>query len=243
MRTPLSLFRSSLALALLATAACRASSDGKTASAAPAPGARAASAGGEAVGGANAPGDSALRAAADSGRILGAPNAKVWIIIASDFQCPFCKMWHDQTYQALRHDYVDAGRARMAYENYPLDMHVQARPAAEAAMCASAQHKFWEYHTALFQSQDAWAKAGDQSAKFDSLATALGLDTARFRTCTRSHVMKALVDADQYRMEKSGVQSTPTFFIGNMRVEGAQPLATFKQAMDSALKAAGVSAR
>jgi protein-disulfide isomerase len=147
-------------------------------------------------------------------------------------------MWHDQTYETLRRDYVDAGRARMAYENYPLDMHVQARPAAEAAMCASAQHKFWEYHTALFQSQDAWAKPGDQSAKFDSLAAAVGLDANRFRTCTRSHVMRALVEADQYRMEKAGVGSTPTFFIGSMKVEGAQPTATFKQVVDSALKAA-----
>jgi len=186
------------------------------------------------------PADSvAERLAADSGRILGAPGAKVWMIIASDFQCPYCKMWHDQTYAALRKDYVDAGRIRMAYVNFPLDMHVQARPAAEAAMCASAQHKFWEYHTALFQSQDTWAKAGDQSAKFDSLAGAVGADVPRFRACTQSHVMRAVVEADQFRMQKTGVASTPTFFIGNEKVEGAQPLPVFREAVDSALAHAG----
>jgi len=105
-------------------------------------------------------------------------------------------------------------------------------------MCASAQHKFWEYHTALFQSQDTWAKAGDQSARFDSLAAAVGLDMNRFRGCLQSHVMKALIEADQYRMQKSGVQPTPTFFIGSIKVEGAQPLSVFKAAADSALKAA-----
>jgi protein-disulfide isomerase len=161
------------------------------------------------------------------------------MIIASDFECPYCKMWHDQSYDALRKDYVDAGRVRMAYVNYPLSIHPQAKPAAEAAMCASAQHKFWEYHTALFQSQDSWTKPGDATPKFDSLATALALDVPRFQSCLRSHVMRAVVDADQDRMQRSGVGSTPTFFIGNEKVEGAQPLPVFREAVDSALAHAG----
>jgi protein-disulfide isomerase len=225
------------ALLLAVPAACHSSGDGK-AGGTPSASAAPTSAGGETVGAraGSMPADSvAQRLAADSGRILGAPGAKVWMIIASDFQCPYCKMWHDQTYAALRKDYVDAGRIRMAYVNFPLDMHVQARPAAEAAMCASAQHKFWEYHTALFQSQDAWAKAGDQSAKFDSLAGVVGVDVPRFHACTQSHVMRAVVEADQFRMQRTGVGSTPTFFIGNEKVEGAQPLPVFREAVDSAL--------
>jgi len=225
-------------LLLAAPLACGKPGDAKSTSSAAASAAKPASASGETVAAqaGSMPADSAaLRAAADSGRIMGAPGAKVWMIIASDFQCPYCKMWHDQSYETLRKAYVDAGRARMAYVNYPLSMHEQAKPAAEAAMCASAQKKFWEYHTALFQSQDSWTKTGDQSAKFDSLATALGLDLGRFRACTQSHVMRAVVEADQDRMQRSGVASTPTFFIGNQRVEGAQPLAVFREAMDSAL--------
>lgn len=245
----------SAALLLVLALACGKSSDAKTpsATAASAPGATAtparataasatpASASGETVAQAGSmPADSAAqRAAADSGRIMGAPGAKLWIIIASDFQCPYCKMWHDQTYHALKESYVDAGRARMAYVNYPLDMHQQAKPAAEAAMCASAQRKFWEYHSALFVAQDSWAKAGDQSAVYDSLAGVVGADVARFRACTRSHVMRAVVEADHDRMQSGGVASTPTFFIGNQRVEGAQPLPVFKQAVDQALAAAG----
>jgi len=230
-------------LLLVAPLACSKAGDAKSASpAAAASDVKPASESGETVAAqaGSMPADSAAqRAAADSGRIMGAPGAKVWMIIASDFQCPYCKMWHDQTYEALRKDYVDAGRVRMAYVNYPLSMHEQAKPAAEAAMCASAQKKFWEYHTALFQSQDSWTKAGDQSAKFDSLATALGLDAARFRACRQSHVMRAVVEADQDRMQRSGVASTPTFFIGNQRIEGAQPLPVFRQAMDSALASSG----
>lgn len=235
--------RALAALLLVVAPGCRSSADGKSAT--PAAEARptnaSATASGETAKAGSMPADSvALRAAADSGRIVGAPGAKVWMIIASDFQCPYCKMWHDQTYEALRKDYVDAGKIRMAYMNYPLDIHVQAQPTAEAAMCASAQGKFWEYHTALFQSQDSWAKAGDQSAKFDSLAGAVGIDVPRFQRCTRSHVMRALVEADQYRMQKSGVASTPTFILvpSNVKVEGAQPLPIFRQALDSALKTA-----
>lgn len=182
------------------------------------------------------PADSAqLRTAADAGRIIGAPTAKLWMIEASDFQCPYCKMWHDASYEALKREYVDAGKIRLAFFNYPLEMHEQALPSAEAAMCASAQGKFWAYHSALFSNQTAWAKGGDQSPYFDSVAASLGLDAARFRTCTRSHVMRALIEADHDRMAQRGVQSTPSFFVGSQRIDGAEPVQLFRQVLDKAL--------
>src|SRR5687768_14831935 len=60
-------------------------------------------------------GDSALVAAADRARILGDSAAPLWVVIVSDFQCPFCKVWHDQTFPALKKDFVDNGRVRLAY--------------------------------------------------------------------------------------------------------------------------------
>jgi protein-disulfide isomerase len=177
----------------------------------------------------------ALRAAADSGRILGSPSAKTWVIMASDFQCPYCKMWHDQSFEALRREYVESGKVRMAYMNFPLDQHVQAMPAAEAAMCASAQGKFWPYHTALFTSQESWGKSGDQSAAFEALAKDVGADVARFRSCTQSHVMRAMIIADRDRMTSRGVQSTPSFFIGNQTLAGALPTDQFRRAINEAL--------
>ncbi|GJG88131.1 hypothetical protein tb265_33120 [Gemmatimonadetes bacterium T265] len=177
----------------------------------------------------------ALRAAADSGRIQGTPGAKVWLIEVSDFQCPYCKMWHDDSYDALRREYIATGKARAAYVNFPLDMHVQAMAASEAAMCASAQHKFWEYHDALFRTQEQWGRPGDQSPAFDSLATSVGADVAKFRSCTRSHVMRAVVEADRERMERAGVRSTPTFYVANKQIAGAQPVDVFRQALDAAV--------
>src|SRR5665213_2320624 len=90
---------------------------------------------------------------ADAGRILGSPNAKVWVVMASDFQCPYCKAWHDASFQKLVKDYVNTGRVRLAFLNMPLSIHPNALPAAEAAMCASVQNKFWPMQEALFATQ------------------------------------------------------------------------------------------
>ena len=179
-----------------------------------------------------------LRARADSGRILGAPTAKVWMLIVSDFQCPYCKMWEDQSWATIKRDYVDAGKVRVAYLHYPLDQHEQAMPTAEASMCAAAQGKFWEYSEALFATVPQWGKAGDQSRIYDSLATAHGVDLGRFRSCTQSHVMRAVIEADQDRMQRAGVQSTPSFFVGNTPISGAQPVEVFRRALDAAIAAA-----
>jgi protein-disulfide isomerase len=183
-----------------------------------------------------APADSlALRAAADSGRIQGAAGAKVWLIMVSDFQCPYCKQWHDQSYAALAREYVASGKVRAAFMNFPLDQHAQALPSAEAAMCASAQQKFWPYHTALFETQARWGALADASPVYDSLATAVGADLARFRSCTRSRVMRPVVEADRDRMQRAGVSSTPSFFVGDRQLAGALPTAEFRQALDAAL--------
>src|SRR5438270_1961275 len=88
---------------------------------------------------AKAPPDSNITRA-DLARIQGSPNAPLWVIEVSDFQCPYCKQWHDQTYTAFVAQYVKTGKVRLAYVNFPLGIHVHAFPAAEAAMCAAAQN-------------------------------------------------------------------------------------------------------
>src|ERR1700681_2201024 len=87
-----------------------------------------------------------LSVAADRGRVMGSDTASTWLLVVSDFQCPWCKMWHDSTFPALKKEYVDTGRLRVAYINFPLGMHANSWPSALAAMCASAQGKFWPTH-------------------------------------------------------------------------------------------------
>src|SRR5918999_1048557 len=107
---------------------------------------------------------------ADRGRIQGEGAAPIWVIVASDFQCPYCRIWHAETYPALIKDYVRTGKIRMAYLNYPLNSHKNAWPAAEAAMCASVQGMFWEMHDAIFANQSRWSTMPNAMPVFDSLA-------------------------------------------------------------------------
>jgi protein-disulfide isomerase len=176
-----------------------------------------------------------LAARADSARVQGTPGAPIWIVEISDFQCPYCRQWHEETYPRVKREVIDAGKARFAYLNLPLPSHRNAWPAAEAAMCAGLQRKFWPMHDALFHSQDRWAQLSEPGAVFDSLATSIGLDVGRLRTCVASKALRPLIQADYDRAVEAGIQSTPTFMVGDARLEGAYPYENFRQAVDAAL--------
>jgi len=185
-------------------------------------------------------GDS-LIARADSARIEGSPTAPIWIIEVSDFQCPFCRSFHAETYPTIKQDYVATGKARLAYLNFPIEsLHKNAWPAALAAMCAAAQDKFWPMHDALFNAQDRWASQSDPTPVLDSLASSIGVDRRPFDACLSSKAMLPLVQADKERAEERGANSTPTFFIGSQKIEGAESIDVFRRVIDAELaKAAG----
>ena len=118
---------------------------------------------------------------ADLARIQGSSSAPVWVIEVSDFQCPFCKQWHDQSFATIEADYIRTGKVKFAYVNFPLAQHRNARAAAEAAMCASAQDAFFPMHEALFTSQPQWEQLPSPAAYFDSVATQKVKDIAAWR--------------------------------------------------------------
>ena len=182
-----------------------------------------------------------LSTLADAGRIRGNTAAPIWLIEVSDFQCPYCKRWHDETYKAIDKEFVQTGKVRLAFLNYPIpSLHPNALAASEAAMCASVQGKFWEMHESLFNKQDTWAKASDPMPAFDSLSQAAGVDGGRWRACVAGHSALALINADRDRLGTRGVQSTPTFFVGDESILGAQPADSFRVAIKRQLaKAAG----
>ncbi|MEP6690489.1 MAG: thioredoxin domain-containing protein [Gemmatimonadaceae bacterium] len=176
---------------------------------------------------------------ADAARIQGSASAPVWIIEVSDFQCPFCREWHDSTYAVVKREFIDTGKARFAYYNFPIPQHKNAWPAAEAAMCAGIQGKFWQMHDALFGSQAKWEMEPDPTRVIDGLATAAGVDAAKMRACVTSHITRPLIQADFDRSEERGVHSTPTFLVNGAQLVGAQPIEPFRQAMAAALRKAG----
>jgi protein-disulfide isomerase len=142
---------------------------------------------------------------------LGSKTAPILIDLFSDFQCPSCKMLHDQTLPEVIANYVKTGKVMLVYHDYPLPMHSHAREAARWANAAGAVHKYREVGDAFFADQDTWARTGD----------------------LRSVVAKALTPAEMQKVDalmndpkfddglthdvalgtRAGVQGTPTMII------------------------------
>lgn len=161
---------------------------------------------------------------------LGSKTAAVTIIEFSDYECPFCKK-AEETVKKVLAAYGD--KVRFVYRDFPLPMHSHARPAAEAAHCAQAQGKFWEYHAKLFASADLGTE------KLKSMATEVGLDRAKFDVCLDKQEFKAAVDKDVADGSNAGVNGTPAFFINGRMMSGALPLEKFKEVIDAELARAG----
>lgn len=184
-----------------------------------------------------APARDSLTDAADRGRIAGKESAPVWFVMVSDFQCPYCKAWHDATFKIIEKEYVETGKLRMAFINFPL--HANSLPASVTAMCAAAQGKFWDAHDRIFDTQNNWKNLKDPRPYLDSLARASGADPAKLKACEDGKRVEPLIAADYARFQKAGVGGTPTFYIGNATMVGALPPADFRRVIDSVLAAQG----
>ncbi len=171
---------------------------------------------------------------ADAARIRGDANAKLWIVVASDFQCPYCGQWERETAAQVIHEFVDTGIARLAFVNFPLRQHPNAEPAAEAAMCAGAQGKFWEMHDRIFQTQSEWSALPSAESFFEQAALAVGVSGPEYQACIKDHVMRPMIEADTERATKGGAGSTPTFFIGDQIIAGAEKIGAFRAAVAKA---------
>ena len=170
----------------------------------------------------------------------GKAEAPLTIIEFSDYQCPYCKRHVDQTLPKLLADYVDTGKARYAFRDYPLEqIHPLAAKAAEAARCAGDQGKYWEMHDRLFANQKEL-----QPEKLPSHAEALKLDVTAFRSCVDDGRYAARVKEDLQAGEELGARGTPMFVVGTsgggqvttgVVIHGAQPIAVFKSEIDKLL--------
>ena len=171
---------------------------------------------------------------------LGRRDAPVTIVEFSDYQCPFCRQFVSTTLPAIKSAYVDSGKVRYVFRDFPIDhIHPYARKASEAARCAGDQGKYWEMHDLLFQNQQSLAP--DELPK---LGTKLGLDATAFNACLSSSKYASAVQHNYGDGSAAGVRGTPSFVIGRTRpddkvegvmVIGARPLADFRQEIDRLL--------
>jgi len=160
---------------------------------------------------------------------IGPDDAPITIIEFSDYQCPYCVRWYQEVHKRLMEAYK--GKIRFVYRDFPLySIHPEAQAAAEAADCAGEQNAYWPFHDALFSH-----KNGLGSSAYLQYASELGLDTDQFGKCVSERRYKAEVDADFKFATKSGVSSTPTFFVNGLAVIGAQPFEVFQQIIEKEL--------
>ncbi len=188
-------------------------------------------------------GPQVFRVSLDDDPVKGNPDAPVTVVEFSDFQCPFCSRFFQQTLPLIEENYIDTGKIKFVYRDFPLDsIHPNARPAHIAAECADEQGKFWEYHDLLFQEQAKWQ--GLDSSKLQKILTKyaanLGLQGASFESCMQSQEIADEVNADFLQAAQYGATGTPTFFIGNekigfIKLVGAQPYAVFQGMIDNQL--------
>jgi protein-disulfide isomerase len=171
---------------------------------------------------------------------LGRRDAPVTIVEFSDYQCPFCRQFVSTTLPALKSAYVESGKVRYVFRDFPIDqLHPEARKASEAARCAGDQGKYWEMHDVLFQNQQTLAPE-----RLPEHARRLGLDAGAFAACLSSSKYASAVQQSYADGMAAGVRGTPSFVIGRTRpddrvegvlVTGARPLADFRQEIDRLL--------
>lgn len=160
---------------------------------------------------------------------IGPADAPITIVEFSDYQCPFCRRWHDQVYEPLLAAYP--GKIKLVYRHLPLtSIHPDAMSAAEAAMCAGEQGAYWKYHDRLFSSETLG------TSTYLQYAEDLGLNMTKFEACLTDHKYQQTIQTDSDFAINLGINSTPTFFINGLAVVGAQPLDVFKQVIDKELK-------
>lgn len=174
----------------------------------------------------------------DNDAFIGNEKAKVTVVEFSDFQCPFCRSFWSGAYQQIKKEYIDTGKIKFVFRDYPLSFHPAAQISAEASECAHEQGKFWEMHDKMFQEQ---AKQGTGTVTYGAVelkkwASQIGLNSFVFNQCLDSGKYKSEVEKDTADGSSYGVSGTPTLFVNGNPIVGAQPFSVFKAVIDRELK-------
>ncbi|MEN3339966.1 MAG: hypothetical protein V7647_3642 [Acidobacteriota bacterium] len=172
----------------------------------------------------------------------GSASAKITLVEVSDYHCPFCRRQTLQTLPQLLNDYVNTGKVKYVFVDYPIaQLHPDALQAHIAAACAGDQGKYWQMHDSLFTNPPA-----RDASQLTAQAKSLGLDETKFGSCLSAGVHAPAIRDSVARMQQLGVGGTPLTLIGltpapgePMKVVssiyGARPYADFKTAIDAAL--------
>ncbi|GGR00513.1 DsbA family protein [Deinococcus ruber] len=171
-------------------------------------------------------------AAVPGTRVLGDPAAPIVIRMYSDLQCPYCQQAELDAMPTVVRSLQTQKDVRLEFHYIPLiKIHPNARPAAEAAVCAENQGQFWAFKDALFRRDD-WQHSSAPQATFQAVAARLNLNAAAFRDCLTKHSGKAMVEAGLSEAENIEIQGTPTVFVNGYQVPDPDDAASYQAMID-----------
>lgn len=170
---------------------------------------------------------------------MGKDDAPVTLVEFADYQCPFCKKFHGDTFAELKKNYIDTGKVRFVSRDLPLDFHAYSMKAAEASRCAGDQGKYWEMRDTLITNS-----ASLSEDLISKSAQTLGLKADEFHSCVTSDRYKADIEKDSNEAATLQISGTPSFVLAKtakdkldgVKMVGALPYAQFESAIEQMLK-------
>ncbi|MBS3137310.1 DsbA family protein [Candidatus Woesearchaeota archaeon] len=171
-----------------------------------------------------------MKTLADDDPFLGNEDALVTIIEFSDYECPFCERFYRQTLPSIKSAYIETGKVKFIYRDFPLSFHSQAEQAAIAANCAGEQGKYFQFHDKIFDNGGA---GGKSNADYKKWTQEIGLDVPKWEKCTNDPAQKQEIQKDISDGSAAGISGTPGFIINDKLLSGAQPFSAFQQVIEA----------
>lgn len=167
------------------------------------------------------------------GFVLGQESAPVTIVEYADFACSACAEFARDTWPTLRSEYVESGTVQWRFVPFELGFR-NSDEGARAAQCGHEMGSFWTLHDLLYERQAEWAGERNPEDQLVEIAVAAGLEEDAFRSCYDDDPGEERTEAANDAADDDDIRGTPTFFINGFRVQGALPVDTFRQLIDTA---------
>lgn len=170
---------------------------------------------------------------------MGKPDAPLVLVEFSDYECFYCARFFRKTLPQIKKEYIDTGKLKHVFKDFPLGFHKKAKKAAEASLCAGEEQKYWEMHDLIFENQ----KQIDIPHLINHAKT-LGLNAEDFEKCLDDSRYSKGIDKDIKTGQEIGIRGTPSFILGKINdrgevegdfIRGARPYKAFKSALDAML--------
>jgi len=163
---------------------------------------------------------------------LGDEDAPVTVIEYASMTCPHCATFHSGPFQQLKEEYIDTGKVKFVFREYPFD----PLAAAVSMLARCSGDRYFDVVDLFFETQDQWAVREGALEEIRSLAMQAGFTNAEFEAClTDQELLDGINAVKQHGYEEYNVTATPTLLIDGEKLEGARNIEALREAIDPKL--------